>query len=123
MQLTHEQFALAIFLHDVVRADAAFALRNRDEICVIHGSETILPLWSSERAARRVQRRCWSELRTVGVSIAELLAQHLPRARGDGVAIGIGIEPDEGLVTIPAEWLERALRAGIERAWREPKVH
>jgi len=46
------------------------------------------------------------------------------RAHAEDIDIGIGGAIDDlGMFTIPAEWLDRALRAGIERKWRTEPLH
>jgi hypothetical protein len=119
---TSAQLQIARFLRDVVRASAAWCIVHRDEPIVIHAPrEDILPLWSCPEVARGSQRRGWPQLAVGELSLCELITHYLPTSHEMGISIGLRVSADdEHVVTIPADWLERALRAGIETGWRDP---
>jgi hypothetical protein len=124
MQLTPVQFFLTLFLCEVVGAKRAFGIGDAAELSVLRdGTKTFFPVWSSRSVARRAKRRSWPHLRVIEIPLDELMLL-VQRAVFEDIEIGIGDAVDElGIITIPAEWLERALRAGIERRWRPEHLH
>lgn len=119
-QPTAVQLQIAHFLCEVVRASAAWSVFHDGEPIVIHAErEDILLLWSSPESARFHQRRSWPRLATGEIPLGGLLTHFLPTAHEHRIAIGIGgSKRGDPVVTIPADWLERALRAGLETGWR-----
>ncbi|HEU4428841.1 MAG TPA: DUF2750 domain-containing protein [Myxococcota bacterium] len=117
---TAVQLRLAHFLGRVVREGGAWSVVHQGEPIVIHvPREDVLPLWSSEVAARAAQRRGWPQLATGELSLCTLVHELLPSSQEHRISIGIcGSTRSEEIITIPADWLERALRAGIETGWR-----
>ncbi|MBM4385235.1 MAG: DUF2750 domain-containing protein [Deltaproteobacteria bacterium] len=124
MRLTPVQFFLSLFLLEVVGAKRAFTLSLDGDLRVLHDQgETIFPLWSSRSTARRARRKSWPHLRLTEIPLDDLMLL-MQRAIAEDVVIGIGdAMEDLGLFWIPADWLERALRAGIERRWRPEQLH
>jgi hypothetical protein len=111
MQLSPAQFTLALFLREVIRSETAWTFCNDREICVVHTpAETVLVLCSSQRVARYVQRRVRQRLAVTSLSLDELLEHCLPPAREAVVSIGICVEKGADIVTVPAAWIEKALR-------------
>jgi hypothetical protein len=111
MQLSPAQFTLALFLHEVLRSETAWSFCNDRELCVVHTpAEVVLVLCSSLRVARHVQRRVRHPLRITSLSVDELLGCCLPTAREAALSIGVCVLEDEDIVTVPAAWIEKALR-------------
>jgi hypothetical protein len=111
MQANGAPLLLAFFLRDVIRAEAAWGFSHHGELCVVHREvDILLPLCSRSEVAHFMQRRFWPELAVAALSLDEVLAYCLPPARDDGVLIGVAVATDADWVTVPAEWLEKALR-------------
>jgi hypothetical protein len=111
VQLTPAQLVLALFLRDVTRSERAWTFCNDRELCVVHApTEIVLVLCSSHRVARHVQRRVKQKLSVTSLSLDELLDHCLPPAREAAVSIGVCVNEGADIVTVPAAWIERALR-------------
>jgi hypothetical protein len=111
MQLSPSDFLIALFLHDVLCAKSAWGFSHRGELIVVYNeTEVLLPLASNHELALGMQRRLWPECTITALSVDELVAHCLPPARRDGVLICAAVLEDSDLVTLPAAWLEKALR-------------
>lgn len=116
---TPVQLRIARFLCDVVRASGAWTILSGEEPIVVRApNEDILLLWPRREDAARAQRSGWPMLTIGRIDVGTLVEELLPALHRDGVVIGLGSSlRQDALVTLPPEWLERALRAGIERGW------
>jgi hypothetical protein len=111
MELSPQNFSMALFLHDVLRAGRAWGFSYRDELIVIHRpNDVLLPLASNEEVAHGMQKRIWPACSVTALSIDDLLAHCLPAARKDGISICAAVCEEGELVTLPPGWLEKALR-------------
>jgi hypothetical protein len=124
MELTPVQFFLTLFLVEVVGKERAFTIGADGNPRVLRdANSTFFPLWSMRSVALRAIRKSWPHLRIVEIALDDLMLL-VQRANAEDIDIGIGDAPEDlGMFTIPAEWLERALRAGIERKWRPENLH
>ena len=102
---------LAQFFLEVASRGWAWGLSCCGDICSVHGHGQIcLPLWSDEGVARRMQRRHWPKLVVTRIALSEVLERCLPKAREDGVLVGIGVAVDENAVAVPAQLVDLGLR-------------
>lgn len=102
---------LAQFLLDVTRTGFAWGLSCCGDICSVHGhGQVCLPLWSDEAVARRMQRRYWPKLAVTRIALSEVRERCLPKAREDGVPVGIGVAVSEHAIAVPAQLVDLGLR-------------
>jgi len=111
MQQTDARAVLARFFLEVAARGWAFGLSCCGDICAVHGhGQMCLPLWSDADVARRMQRRYWPKLVVTRIALSEVRGRCLPKAREDGVPIGIGVAVSEHTVAVPAQLVDLGLR-------------
>jgi hypothetical protein len=102
---------LAQFFLDVARTGFAWGLTCCGDICAVHGhGHMCLPFWSDGDVARRMQRRHWPKLVVARIALSEVIGRCLPKAREDGVLVGIGVSVEAEAVVVSAEVIELGLR-------------
>jgi hypothetical protein len=104
---------VANFVLGVASSGFAFGLSCCGDICAVHGAnqgELCLPLWSDGEVARRMQRRYWPKLVVTRIALSEILERCLPKARADGVPIGLGVAVATDAVVVPPQLVELGLR-------------
>jgi hypothetical protein len=102
---------IAQFLLDVARTGFVWGLSCCGDICAIHGhGHKCLPLWSDGDVARRMQRRHWPKLVVTRIALSEVLERCLPKAREDGVPVGVGVAAEVEAVIVSAQVIELGLR-------------
>jgi hypothetical protein len=115
MQPDEARDVLAQFLLDVNRTGAAYGLCCHGDICAVFGpGMRCLPLWSSQRVARAMQRLCWPNLRVTRIALDEIPDDCVPVARERGTPFGIGVATHIETVAVPAGLVERGLNLALE---------